>query len=312
MKTYVCGADVGGTTVKLGIFKTTGELLKEWEIPTRTEEGGKAILPDISQAIDTALAELGIAKADVEGLGIGVPGPVLSDGTINKAINLNWGVFNIVEKMEALSGLRVKAGNDANVAALGEMWQGGGEGCKNIVMVTLGTGIGAGIIINEHILTGANGGAGEAGHMTMEVDEEEVCGCGKKGCFEQYASANGTVRVARRYLAAHPEVETVLKADHINSKIIFDEAQKGDRAALAIVDQVSQYLGRGFANIACVVDPEVFVIGGGMSKSGQILIDGIKKYYKKYVFHASAHTEFRTARLQNRAGIYGCARMLLD
>ena len=184
MKKYAFGVDIGGTTVKLGLFETDGNLLEMWEIPTRTVSGGKFILGDISEAAYEKLSERGISHLDVEGIGMGVPGPVGQDGTVFKCVNLGWGVFNVERELGELTGMRVKAGNDANVAALGEMWQGGGKGCSNIVMITLGTGVGGGVIIDGHILAGYNGAAGEIGHLPMTDDETECCGCGKKGCLE--------------------------------------------------------------------------------------------------------------------------------
>lgn len=190
--------------------------------------------------------------------------------------------------MGQITGFKVRAGNDANVAALGEMWQGGGKGYKNMVMVTLGTGVGGGIIINEHILAGINGAAGEIGHIPMRDDELETCGCGKKGCLEQYASATGIVRITKEYLEKNPEVKTTLRGmDGFTAKEIFDEAKKGDKAALTMVDEVGCMLGKALASIACTVNPEVFVIGGGMAKAGNILLDAIKKYYTQYAFHAA-------------------------
>lgn len=212
-----------------------------------------------------------------------------------------------------ITGLKVKAGNDANVAALGEMWQGGGKGYKDMVMVTLGTGVGGGIIINEHILAGINGAAGEIGHIPMRDDETETCGCGKRGCLEQYASATGIVRMARKYLEEHPEAETVLRdRKDISAKDICDAARAGDKVSLAMVDEVGCMLGKALASIACVVNPEAFVIGGGMAKAGAIVMDAIKKYYTQYAFHAACETVFKQAELSNNAGIYGGVRLVLE
>ncbi|MCF0133172.1 MAG: ROK family glucokinase [Blautia sp.] len=313
MKKYAFGVDLGGTTVKMGLFETNGDLLDTWEIPTRTENDGENILPDIAAAVEKKLAEKEISKLDVEGIGIGVPGPVGSDGTVYKCVNLGWDIFNVAQRMETLTGLKTKAGNDANVAALGEMWQGGGRGYKNIVMVTLGTGVGGGIIINEHILAGATGAAGEIGHIPMLDDEEEQCGCGKKGCLEQYGSATGVVTLAKRYLAAHEGQETKLSSfEKLTAKDVFDCAKEDDAAALAVVEQFGQLLGKGLASIACVVNPEAFVVGGGLSKAGDILMEVVRKYFRQYAFHASRETEFKAATLSNNAGIYGGVRMVLE
>ena len=211
MKKYAYGVDIGGTTVKIGFFETTGKLVDTWEIPTRTENDGELILPDIAESIKENNEKNSITTDDIEGIGMGVPGPVKDDGTVLKCVNLGWGVFNVEKALSVIcGGVKVKAGNDANVAALGEMWQGGGKGYEDVVMITLGTGVGGGIIRGGKIVAGTNGAAGEIGHMPMIDDESECCGCGKKGCLEQYASANGLVNVAEKYIAAHRTVETEL------------------------------------------------------------------------------------------------------
>ncbi len=313
MKKYAFGIDVGGTTVKMGLFKTTGALVETWEIPTNTENGGSAILPDISMAISDKLTEMDIKAEDVEGIGIDVPGPVGDDGTVYKCVNLGWDVINVSQILGELTGFRVKVGNDANVAAMGEMFQGGGKGYKDIVMVTLGTGVGGGVIIDGKIVAGFNGAAGEIGHIPTREDETECCGCGKKGCLEQYASANGFTGMTRKYLDENPDVKSRLRdAEELNSKVIFDAAKEADEAALHMVDEVGRMLGRALASISCVVDPQAFVLGGGMSKSGPILIDSITKYYREYAFHASRGTQIKLATLGNLAGIYGGVGMLLS
>ncbi|RHR25647.1 ROK family protein [Clostridium sp. AF19-22AC] len=312
MKKYAFGVDIGGTTVKLGLFETDGNLLEMWEIPTRTVSGGKFILGDISEAVYEKLSERGISHLDVEGIGIGVPGPVGQDGTVFKCVNLGWDVFNVERELGELTGMRVKAGNDANVAALGEMWQGGGKGCRNIVMITLGTGVGGGVIIDGHILAGYNGAAGEIGHLPMTDDETECCGCGKKGCLEQYASATGIVRMTKKYLDAHKDMDSSLRSiETFSAKDIFDAAKAKDEAAVVMVNGLGRMLGKGLAQIACVVNPEAFVIGGGVAKAGDILLDAIRKYYVEYAFHAARDTEFRLASLGNEAGIYGGVKLII-
>ncbi len=311
MRKYAFGVDLGGTTVKMGLFETDGTLLDTWEIPTRTEDGGKYILKDIADSINERLDESNISKADVEGIGMGVPGPVGADGTVYKCVNLGWGVFNVEEELGKLSELKVKAGNDANVAALGEMWKGGGKGFTDIVMVTLGTGVGGGIIINERILAGATGAAGEIGHIPTMDDEEEVCGCGKRGCLEQYTSATGIVRLCKRYLTANPDVETTLTME-CSAKDVCDAAKAGDAVGIAVVEQLGKILGKGLAQVACVVNPQAFVIGGGMAKAGMILIEAIQKNYVENAFHASRNAEFKLAELGNSAGIFGGVKLTLD
>lgn len=313
MKTYAFGVDIGGTTIKMGLFTTDGNLLNTWEISTRTQENGKYILSDIAETVEDKLIEKGISRLDVEGIGMGVPGPISPDGVVLKCVNLGWGIFNVEQELGKMIGFKVKAANDANVAALGEMWQGGGKGYKDIVMVTLGTGVGGGIIIHGHILAGINGAAGEIGHLPMRDDETETCGCGKKGCLEQYASATGIMRITRKYLREHTETETALKnMPEFTSKDIFDLAKKGDKVALLMVDEVGILLGKALASIACVVNPEAFVIGGGMSKAGEILLESIRKHYTEYAFHAACNTVFKQAELSNNAGIYGGVRLVLE
>lgn len=313
MKQYAFGIDIGGTTVKCGFFKNDGTFVEKWEIPTRKDNGGDLILPDIADAIRERLEKHGVSMDDVEGIGVGVPGPVLDDGVVNGCVNLGWGVFNVAEKLSALlGGIRVVAGNDANVAALGEQWRGGGKGFKNVVMVTLGTGVGGGIIIGGRILPGGHGAAGEIGHMQMRKNETAVCGCGKKGCLEQYASATGIVRLAKLALADTTKPSSLRSLAEVTSKDIFDAAKTGDAMALKLVDTLGEMLGSALAHITAVVDPDVIVIGGGVSKAGQILLDAIVKHYRPAAFHACRDTEFKLAVLGNDAGMYGAVRMVLN
>jgi glucokinase len=310
MKTYGFGVDIGGTTVKLGLFRTDGELLDKWEIPTRREQDGSQILPDVAAAIRAKLEEKNLDPADVQGIGVGVPGPVTEDGVVRKCINLGWGIFNVEETLSGLTGYPVKAANDANVAALGEMWQGAGKGAKNLVMVTLGTGVGGGVIIDGHILPGVTGAAGEIGHIPVKDDEPLVCGCGKRGCLEQYASATGVVTLAKRALAAS-SAPSSLRGLEVTARDVFDAAKAGDALALEVVEQFGEILGKGLAAVACVVNPEVFVIGGGVSRAGAILTDVVEKYFTPNTFHACRDAKFQLAKLGNDAGIYGCVQMIL-
>ncbi len=313
MKKYAYGVDIGGTTVKIGFFETTGKLVDTWEIPTRTENDGELILPDIAESIKENNEKNSITIDDIEGIGMGVPGPVKDDGTVLKCVNLGWGVFNVEKALSVIcGGVKVKAGNDANVAALGEMWQGGGKGYEDVVMITLGTGVGGGIIRGGKIVAGTNGAAGEIGHMPMIDDESECCGCGKKGCLEQYASANGLVNVAEKYIAAHRTVETELDLNAgFTAKDVCDAAKAGDKAGLAAVEESMRLLGKAMASVSCVIDPQVFVVGGGLSKAGNIIIDTASKYYKEYAFHASRETEIKLATLGNAAGMYGGVKMVI-
>ncbi len=312
MKKYAFGIDVGGTTCKIGFFETSGKLIDKWEIKTNTENNGAAILSDIAQAVDNKLAQEGISKDDVQGVGIGVPGPVKSNGVVNRCVNLGWGIVNVEEELGNLTGLKVKAGNDANVAALGEMWQGAAKGCKDVIMVTLGTGVGGGIIVDGKVVAGFNGAGGEIGHITVNHDEIEACNCGQYGCLEQYTSATGIVRVAKRKLAKTNDETSLRNFPELTAKDVFDEAKNGDAVALGLVDEVCGILGSTLSNIACVVDPEVVVIGGGVSKAGSILIESIQKHFVETSFHACRNTKFVPAGLGNDAGMYGCVQMLLD
>ena len=311
MSKYSFGVDVGGTTIKMGLFDLDGNVLDKWEIKTRTENGGVNVLPDIAEAIKAKISEKAIAKEDVVGVGIGVPGPVDDKGVVYKCVNLGWGVLNINEELGKLLDMPVKGGNDANVAALGEMWKGGGQGFESIVVVTLGTGVGGGIIINGKILTGAKGAAGEIGHIHVDDNEKDVCGCGNSGCLEQFASATGIVRLANRALEA-TDKKTVLKAGEVSAKDVWDAVKAGDEVAIEIAEKFGQYLGKGLAAVAGVINPEAFVIGGGVSKAGTILLDYIQKNYTPYVFHASRDVKFTLATLGNDAGIYGAAKLVLD
>ena len=296
----------------MGFFETNGNLVDKWEIKTNTANGGAEILSDIAKSIDNKLAQEAISKDEVQGVGVGVPGPVRSDGVVNRCVNLGWGILSVAEELGALTGLTVKVGNDANVAALGELWQGGAKGCKDAVMVTLGTGVGGGIIIDGKIVAGFHGAGGEIGHITVNPDEIEACNCGQYGCLEQYASATGIVRMAKRKLAKTDDETTLRKIEPLTAKDIFDEAKAGDEVAKELVDELGEILGSALSNLACVVNPEAIVIGGGVSKAGAILIDTIQEHFKETSFHALKETRFELATLGNDAGIYGCMAMLLD
>ncbi len=309
MKKYVFGVDVGGTTVKLGLFDAQGNVLDKWEIPTRTEDEGSHILPDIADSIREKMKR--IDKDSVLGVGVGAPGPIDSKGVVHRAVNLGWGTFSIKDTLEDLLNVPVMAGNDANVAALGEMWMGGGQGCRDLIMVTLGTGVGGGIIIDGRILTGSGGAGGEIGHMHVEDEEEESCNCGNKGCLEQYSSATGITRLANRLLAASGR-DSVLRGREVSAKSVFDAVKAKDPLAVETAEKFGKYLGDALASIACVVNPEAIVIGGGVSKAGEILIDYIRPHYEKNVFHGSREVKFSLATLGNDAGIYGAAKLLLD
>lgn len=311
MSQYVFGVDVGGTTVKLGFFDVEGNLLDKWEIPTRTEEEGSHILPDVAESIQKKMEEKKLSPDQVVGVGVGAPGPIDSEGVVHRAVNLGWGTFSIKGTLENILHMPVMAGNDANVAALGEMWKGGGQGSTDLIMVTLGTGVGGGIIIDGKVLTGFRGAGGEIGHIHVQDEETESCGCGNKGCLEQYASATGIARMAFKKLA-ETNRESILRQGKISAKTVFDAVKQKDPLAMEVAEEFGKYLGDGLSVIAGVVNPETIVIGGGVSKAGEILMDYIRPYYEKNVFHANRNVKFALATLGNDAGIYGAAKLILD
>lgn len=312
MEQYCFGVDIGGTGVKIGLFNREGNLLDNWVFATRRTKNGKDVLIDAAEFIKNKIDEKNLSKEQILGIGVGLPGPVKEDGYLLELPNIGMGFFNIEEEFSDMTGFKVKAANDANVAALGEQWKGSGKGCKNLVMVTLGTGVGGGVIVNGKILSGSGGAAGEIGHIFVNSDEDSPCGCGKYGCLEQYASATGIVRMTKKYLDRGGKDSELAKVDNISAKAVFDLAKQGDALALEIVDKACGYLGFAMSQIAQVVDPEAFVIGGGVSKAGDILISHIKKHYVPNVMGALKDRKFLIASLGNDAGIYGCARLILS
>jgi glucokinase len=307
---YCLGVDVGGTTVKMGLFQTDSVLIDKWEIPTRKDLPEDVILSDIADAIREKLTQHQVAKEDVVGIGVGVPAAVTGEGFVKQVANLGWKEKDVKQELEALTGIEVKVANDANVAALGEMWKGGGEGYSSLVMVTLGTGVGGGIILNGQILTGTNGGGGEIGHILANRNETECCGCGKKGCLEQYASATGIARLAKNILAENTR-ETMLNKEDVSAKTVFDAVKVGDEVAIEVAEQFGAYLGYALADLGAVLDPEIFVIGGGVSKAGEILFTYVKKYYEERTFFTCKDVKFALAKLGNDAGIYGAAKLVI-
>ena len=309
---YCFGVDIGGTTVKMGLFETEGTIVDKWEIKTRTENAGEAILPDIANSLLEKIGIHEIEKSDLLGIGVGVPAPVRADGSVPSTVNLGWGYKAVKKELEELTGLPVAAGNDANVAALGELWLGGGKGYSNMIMVTLGTGVGGGIIVDGKCVVGAHGAAGEFGHMTVDYEEQEVgCGCGRKGCLEMYASATGIARLARRRLAQDEAPSLLRSIEEISAKDVFDAVKAGDQVAKEIAEKFGCYLGNALVNLTTVSDPEIIVIGGGVSKAGEILLDYVKKPFEEKAYYANKETEFALATLGNDAGICGAAKLIL-
>ena len=292
MKEYAFGIDLGGTTAKIGLFTTSGALLEKWEVATDTSNAGEHILENLAAAVLGKMKEQSIQPEQVEGVGIGVPGPVL-DSSIVPIVCANlggWGERNVSAQLSGLlDGLKVLVGNDANVAALGEIWMGAAKGAKNAVMVTLGTGVGGGVVVNGKVIDGVHGAGGEIGHITVNRHETAVCGCGKRGCLEQYSSATGVVRCMKKLL----------------------DARNGDALAAREVDEMSDTLGMALANIASTVDPEAFLVGGGVARAGDVLFAPLNKHFQEYAFKSCRETPIKQASLGNDAGIYGAVRLIV-
>lgn len=311
---YCVGVDIGGTAIKFGLFNRYGVLTKKWSIKTNTNENGRYILSEIADAIFNVYTRNNLKLDSLEGIGVGVPGPVDASGVVKKCVNLGWDIVDVKSELERLVKVPVTVGNDANVAALGEMYKGSAKEAKNLVMITLGTGVGGGIIVNEQILNGIDGAAGEIGHLEMSAEETECCGCGKKGCLEQYASATGIVRLAKQALNDKDICEmydTKMKGTELSAEYIFALAKSGDPLAEYIVEEMAKKLGIALAQIACIVNPEIFVIGGGVAAAGDFLLEKIQRYYQAHAFHAAQNTRFVLASLGNDAGIYGGAKLAL-
>lgn len=305
MSKFCFGVDIGGTTVKMGMFSVEGELLNKWEIPTV----GATVLKDVAEEIHKKIKE-GFPKEDCIGIGIAVPGPVTGDGEVFECVNLGWKKTNVKMEVETLTGIVTKVGNDANAAALGEQWQGGGKGHESLVMITLGTGVGGGVIIDRKIIAGSCGAGGEIGHICVNPEEALSCNCGKPGCLEQYASATGVVRLARKALLEGKMASKLVNSDALTAKDVLDAAKENDEVGVFVLDRLGYYLGLACGHIAQIVDPEVFVVGGGVSKAGEIILKTVEKHYDKFVMSALKGKEFRLAELGNDAGIYGCAAMV--
>ena len=312
MKKYCYGVDIGGTAVKLGVFTIEGELIKKWEIKTRREDNSSYILPDIAKTLEDTRKEMGIALEEVVGLGFGTPGPVTEDGVAICPANLDWINKPVAKELSDLTGLPCKGGNDVNVAGLGELWRGGAKGYKNAVVVPIGTGVGAAIIVNGKIIAGSTGAAGEVGHIHVDNEIEESCGCGATGCVEQFSSATGLVRMAKKLLR-ETDRETVLRnLENVTAKDVIDAAKAGDELALASVNKSMYYLGWVMASVTMVVDPQAYIIGGGVSRAGTFLTDIIQKYHDALSPMSTKKAKVVLAELGNDAGIYGAAKLVLD
>ena len=307
------GVDVGGTSVKLGMFTRTGNLIKKWEIPTDRENNCANVIPDVAASVRKTLEEEGFTLEDVVGVGLGVPGPVQPTGYVEVCVNLHWrDRYPGRELSELLDGVRVEAGNDANVAALGEAWKGGGGGADDAVLFTLGTGVGGGVIVNGKIITGKHGLGGELGHMHVRDEETEFCNCGGKGCLEQIASATGIVREAKRILKKSDADSKMRQlGDLLTARDVCDLGRDGDPLADEVMETVSRYLGLAISHVEMTVDPDVFIIGGGVSRAGSYLLEKIRKYYNDYTTLSRNHGNVVLAALGNDAGIYGAVRLVM-
>ncbi len=307
------GVDVGGTEVKFGLFSGEGELLRRWKIPTDRTDNCANVIRGIAESIRREMAADGLSLTDLAGIGMAVPGPVQPDGFVEVCVNLHWKKrYPARELSGLLDGVRVEIGNDANAAALGEAWKGGGAGVQDAVLFTLGTGVGGGVILGGKILNGHHGIGGEVGHMHVRDGETEVCNCGGRGCLEQVASATGIVREAKRAME-NSSAPTRMRefGEKITAKDVCDLGRAGDPMADAVMETVARYLGIAISHVCVTVDPEVFIIGGGVSRAGSYLIDKIQKYFRQYTTISQNHADVVLATLGNDAGIYGAVRMVL-
>lgn len=314
MKEYAFGIDLGGTTAKIGLFTTTGDLLEKWEVPTDTSDQGARILPNLAAAVQDKMAQRSLRPDQIEGVGLGVPGPV-QDSSVVAIVCANlggWGDCDAGAQLsQLLGGLRVQVGNDANVAALGEIWMGVAKGCRSAVMVTLGTGVGGGVVADGKLIEGAHGAGGEIGHITVNPQETAQCGCGKHGCLEQYSSATGVVRCMNKLLEQNPDVPCTLRGRDFAAKDVFDAARSGDKLAQQEVEDMTLTLALALGNIAAITDPEMFLVGGGVARAGDVLLEPLSRHYQANAFLSCRNTPIRLASLGNDAGIYGAVRLIV-
>ncbi|PGS55081.1 ROK family glucokinase [Bacillus sp. AFS041924] len=315
MAKMIVGVDLGGTSIKLALLTNNGEFIDKWEVPTDKSDSGKHIPKTISNAIEEKLKQMNKTKDDIAGIGIGAPGSVrLEDGLIFAAVNLGWVNFPLKEILEKESGIPVIVDNDANIAAVGEMWKGAGNGAKDVVMVTLGTGVGGGVIVNGDVAHGISGAAGEIGHITVQLENGVICNCGKTGCLETISSATGIARIANEKLQ-NTTKETILKGmsntSPITAKEVFEAYSKGDEVAKEIVNNVMKYLALVLAGVGNTLNPENIIIGGGVSNAGELLLKPLKKYFDEFAFTTVREsTKLSIARLGNDAGAIGAAYLV--
>jgi glucokinase len=310
---HIIGIDLGGTTAKLGLFTQNGTLLEKWGVPTDTSSRGKNILLNLAASIQEQMRLRQLQKNNILGVGLGIPGVVMNKRNVGTSANLNgWGGFDVAEEFARLCGIPVKVINDANAATLGELWQGSAKGAQNMFLVTLGTGVGGGLVINGHIIEGSHGIGGEIGHINVNANETRICGCGNKGCLEQYASATGIANSAKALMDSTDIPSSLRQYDEVTAKHVFEYAQKGDVLAIQLANKFALELGRALSIVSNICDPEVIVIGGGVSAAGLYLLDAVKNVFEQYVLHAARSTVFKLATLGNDAGIYGAARLMME
>jgi len=309
MENLYFGVDIGGTSTKIGAFDQQGHLLSKWEIKTDTSENGSLILPNIAVEILHYARNL----SRVIAIGVGVPGPVQRGGYVKRCVNLGWGDFNPARELAAiLRGVPVFAGNDANMAAMGEYWKGSGKNADNIVFITLGTGVGGGIILDGKVVFGMSGLGGEIGHVVVNPDETIPCNCGQTGCLDQTASATGIVRAAQQLLSESDKPSTLRTLDVITSRDVVDAARRGDELAEQAFDHCMYFLGKSMAMLTNILDPDMYIIGGGVSKAGDYLINTVRKHYDALSTLSEQKAEIKLASLGNDAGIYGTVKLAMD
>lgn len=310
-KQYYIGIDVGGTSVKEGLFDEDGNLLVKASVPTPpiVDAAGFAA---VTEAIDQVVAKAQIPRAFVAGIGLAVPCPIPVSGDAKVKANI---AINLPELRVAIQehcpDAVVKYENDANAAAMGEAWLGSAKGVQNVVMVTIGTGVGGGVIVNGDVVSGVVGAGGEIGHMCLNPAEERTCGCGGHGHLEQYSSATGVVRCMKKLLDENPDTPCTLRGTDFAAKDVFDAARAGDALAAREVDEMTDTLGMALASIASTTDPEMFMVGGGVARAGDVLFNPLREHFKTYAFSSCRETPIVAATLGNDAGIYGAVRLIV-
>ena len=309
----VLGIDVGGTNIKFGIFDLKGSIIKRLVLPTEITEGGGTILPNIAKVSAKLRDEIAQDGYTLLGVGIGMPGPVEENGFVTSCVNLSLEQANPSSYLSGILGdTPVYTSNDANMAALGEMWKGGGKGYRSLVLVTLGTGVGSGIVLNGKPVNGSRGIAGEIGHIVVNPYETERCSCGKRGCLDQVASATGIVRYAKQFMEQTSLPSDLREMKDITAKAIFEKAQLGDSLAYLTIDFCMSFLGKCLSDVSYIIDPQIFIIGGGVSQSGEFLIQIIRRHYKKNALFIKNQPPIINAIMGGDAGMCGAAKMVFD